>query len=918
MSKKKHIFFSSILTLGISATLLFSVTTNNDREVLALEGTYYSSINASSGKQLLGQLHDLITKTHTTYSSYADCKNSTKVELTDAYYNGGVAEDGYITDFYSGVKLVSTWDGGVTWNREHVWCQSNTRSNPSDDSTELWGETGGGSDLHHIRPTDPAANRTRNNNRYGEVTSGKACYGNNGALNGYYETDCFEPLDNKKGDCARILFYLYTHYNSYSNSIFSGSATTNGSGTSSYFGSLSFTQNVNASSEDEAIELLLNWNTLDPVDDLETKRNEAVYEMQGNRNPFIDHPEYAAAIWGDEPLDSETVSVTSVSLNPTSATITVGDDPLQLTATVYPSNATNKNVTWKSNNTNVATVSSTGLVTAKAEGTATITVTTVDGNKTATCSIKVNAVSDPDTGGEDTPITGDVQTATYTVESTSKVNVSGTAPVGSSAVYESSYNSKYQLTKDNSMTLTLSGYDGLVVNGITLSMKSNTSSGKGSFDAKIGTKTISTIADSTFSATEWNGSWSTSYVNVTPSVTATTVGTGEDIVITISASANSLYCQSFTISYIVPESSGEEDTPTLESIVVTGQKTEFTVGDTFVFDGTVTANYSDESTLDVTNDATSSLSSDYVFTVSDVGTKTVTVTYEEISTTYTITVEAAPVEDDEETPIIGDTITASIVIADYADAHNWADATKYTSIDVDSNITATVTGGSNTGKYYTNGENWRFYQSDSGTLSFNAAEGCSISTIKITYTVSNSGVLILNSTNIASSELVSVNASEVTFVVGNTGTATNGQVKVTAIEVTYTITPAKQAQMFVDTYMHMNDVSTSNLTDTGACKGENGYYAKAKEAFVKLSNEVRKIVRENHPDAFLRLQNWAVANGETIDIDVNGEIVVSQTNSILLHFANKNKIDIYSLISLFIVGVITLSLTLYKLRKREN
>ena len=83
-----------------------------------------------------------------------------------------------------------------------------------------------------------------------------------------------------------------------------------------------------------------------------------------------------------------TVSVTSVSLNKTTAQLGVGETT-SLTATVYPSDATNKNVTWSSSNTSVATVSSSGVVTAKAVGTATITVKTADGNKTATCAVTV-------------------------------------------------------------------------------------------------------------------------------------------------------------------------------------------------------------------------------------------------------------------------------------------------------------------------------------------------------------------------------------------------------------------------------------------------------------------------------------------------------------------------------------------------
>jgi hypothetical protein len=85
---------------------------------------------------------------------------------------------------------------------------------------------------------------------------------------------------------------------------------------------------------------------------------------------------------------SEDIPVTSVSVSPTSATISVNGTQ-QLSATVSPSNATNKSVTWSSSNTSVATVSSSGLVTGVSAGTATITVTTSDGNKKGTATLTV-------------------------------------------------------------------------------------------------------------------------------------------------------------------------------------------------------------------------------------------------------------------------------------------------------------------------------------------------------------------------------------------------------------------------------------------------------------------------------------------------------------------------------------------------
>ena len=99
------------------------------------------------------------------------------------------------------------------------------------------------------------------------------------------------------------------------------------------------------------------------------------------------------------------------------------------------------------------------------------------------------------------------------------------------------------------MTLTLSGYDGVTITGLTLSMKSNSKKGAGSLTAKAGNTTFASISNSNFNTASWNGAWSQSYVDIKPTVTSCTVGEGENIVITISASVNSIYCESFTIDY---------------------------------------------------------------------------------------------------------------------------------------------------------------------------------------------------------------------------------------------------------------------------------------------------------------------------------------------------------------------------------
>ena len=135
-----------------------------------------------------------------------------------------------------------------------------------------------------------------------------------------------------------------------------------------------------------------------------------------------------------------------------------------------------------------------------------------------------------------------------------------------------------------------------------------------------------------------------------------------------------------------------------------------------------------------------------------------------------------------------DSTTVTVVIGDYASANSWADKTMYNTITV-GNITITanhtqVAGdyGANTGKYYDNGLNWRIYQSEAPEFVISFAEGTIVS-VKVSYASQNTGTLTLNGQNIASDELVAVNASSVTFSVGNTGDATNGQACVTAIEI---------------------------------------------------------------------------------------------------------------------------------------
>lgn len=146
-----------------------------------------------------------------------------------------------------------------------------------------------------------------------------------------------------------------------------------------------------------------------------------------------------------------------------------------------------------------------------------------------------------------------VNSVTYTVQSKTSVSTSGTAPEGSSITFIStSVNDNDQMTSGKSQTYTIKGFEGCTIKKVVLSMHSNSSKGAGTFSLKAGTTELAAIKNST-TFNKWynNTSYSTSYKDVTVSLTndSYTIKANEDVVIVITASANSLYCQSVTIEY---------------------------------------------------------------------------------------------------------------------------------------------------------------------------------------------------------------------------------------------------------------------------------------------------------------------------------------------------------------------------------
>ncbi|MBO7615712.1 MAG: endonuclease [Bacteroidales bacterium] len=244
---------------------------------VAQPANYYNSANGLTGHQLKVALHGII-KGHTSIS-YA--------QLWNAFWSTDNKGNGVVWDMYSdrpngtppyvyylGQDQCGNYSGeGDCYNREHSWPQSWFNN----DATAR-------TDLHHIFPVDGWVNNKRANFAFGEVGSA-SWTSQNGSKLGSCKTPgfsgtVFEPIDEYKGDFARAIMYMSVRY-----------YTEDGSWSSS---------DMTTKSEIQpwAIDLLLRWNEQDPVSDKEKERNEAIYnDYQYNRNPFVDHPEYARMIW---------------------------------------------------------------------------------------------------------------------------------------------------------------------------------------------------------------------------------------------------------------------------------------------------------------------------------------------------------------------------------------------------------------------------------------------------------------------------------------------------------------------------------------------------------------------------------------------------------------------------------------------
>ncbi len=219
-------------------------------------------------------LKAMMTAKHTYITTYQETRPL--YAYTDCVSN----QTDQLVSFYSGKLHTSVWDQGDTWNREHTWPNSKGLDGTDEN------------DIMMLRPTLKNENGSRGNKAYGE----SATY--------------FDPGISVRGDCARIVLYVYTRWGN----------------TGKMWGSSGVMENV---------DILLKWMAEDPVDTWEMGRNDSVESITGVRNVFIDYPEYAWLLFGreipedlvtpsgiamnGEPADSETESVTTEGTETTDA-----------------------------------------------------------------------------------------------------------------------------------------------------------------------------------------------------------------------------------------------------------------------------------------------------------------------------------------------------------------------------------------------------------------------------------------------------------------------------------------------------------------------------------------------------------------------------------------------------------------------
>lgn len=245
---------------------------------------YYSAAYGKAGSELQVSLFYII----------ADHQQQSYSSLWTHFYSTDARSDGAVWDIYSdipggsppysytfGTDQCGNYSAeGDCYNREHSVPKS-----WFNDQYPMY------TDLYHLYPTDGFVNGKRGNLPFGEVMAATwtsrngSKVGNNSAPG--YNGNVFEPIDDFKGDLARTYFYMCTRYIDKSFDYDEGARMFSGSQLKPW-----------------ALDMLIRWHQEDPVSEKEIERNEAIYLIQKNRNPFVDYPELVGKIFGADSVFS--------------------------------------------------------------------------------------------------------------------------------------------------------------------------------------------------------------------------------------------------------------------------------------------------------------------------------------------------------------------------------------------------------------------------------------------------------------------------------------------------------------------------------------------------------------------------------------------------------------------------------------
>lgn len=303
---------------------LFSVLFLSALVSAQIPAGYYDGTTGLSGYALKSKLHNIISSKNINWH-YGDLTNYYNQTDLDIYYDHTASNTTILLDIYSEIPTGpdayeyttanitgSSGAEGLGWNREHMMPQSTFYSN-----YPMY------SDLFYVIPADARINQLRSNYPYGMVGStifytftNSSRIGNCAIPGVTYTGRVYEPINEFKGDVARSLLYFAVRNEGKLGTFNFNNSTNPASDTNPLDGT------EERSFDPAYVAMLLQWHQQDPVSQREIDRNNKVYNIQKNRNPFIDNPSWVNAIWGQTPDTVAPQAVSNVSVIQNSAYFT--------------------------------------------------------------------------------------------------------------------------------------------------------------------------------------------------------------------------------------------------------------------------------------------------------------------------------------------------------------------------------------------------------------------------------------------------------------------------------------------------------------------------------------------------------------------------------------------------------------------